>query len=65
MLLAYSAYSSALKLGATFSSETSVNFYQTTLHHILEDSTLHIQQHENLNYHKPYKAHDDDDDDDS
>jgi hypothetical protein len=34
-------YSSSLKLEAIRSSETSVNFYQTSRHHIPEDNTVH------------------------
>jgi hypothetical protein len=32
-------------------SETSVNFYQTTLHNIPEDSHLHTRRRENLKSH--------------
>jgi hypothetical protein len=42
------AYSSTLKIDGVRSSETSVNIYQTTRHHILEDSGLHIYRSENL-----------------
>lgn len=34
---------SALMMEAVIISETSGNFYQTTLHHISEDSYLHVQ----------------------
>jgi hypothetical protein len=37
--LSFSAYSSALKMGATCSSETSVDFQQTTRRCIPEDSS--------------------------
>jgi hypothetical protein len=33
-------YSSTLTIQATHSSKTAVNFYLTTLHHILEDGTV-------------------------
>jgi hypothetical protein len=42
------AYSSTLKIDAVRSSETSVDFYQTIRHHILEDSSLHSYRNENL-----------------
>jgi hypothetical protein len=40
LLVACLAYFSTLKMDAVYSSEMSVNFYQTTWHHIPEDSTL-------------------------
>jgi hypothetical protein len=39
----------ALMMEASSTSETSVNFYRTTLHNIPEDSHLHTLRHENLN----------------
>jgi hypothetical protein len=42
------AYSSTLKMEATCSSETSVDFQQATLHYIPEDRTLHTHLCENL-----------------
>jgi hypothetical protein len=36
-----SSYSWILKMEEVYSSETLINFYQTTWHHILEDSMLH------------------------
>jgi hypothetical protein len=39
-LVSCSTYSSALKMEAICSSETSVDFQRTTLHYILGDSTL-------------------------
>jgi hypothetical protein len=39
------------------SSETSVNFYQTTQCHTLEDSTLHSYHCENLKSHKWLEVH--------
>jgi hypothetical protein len=47
-LVSCSAYSLALKMEATCSSETSVDFQQTTQHYIPEDSTLHNHHCENL-----------------
>jgi hypothetical protein len=40
-----------LIMGAGSTSETSVKFYQTTLHNITEDSHLHTRRHENLKSH--------------
>jgi hypothetical protein len=40
LLLAYTAHSSTLKAKAVFFSETPVNFYQTKLRHISQDSIL-------------------------
>jgi hypothetical protein len=42
----------ALMMEAASTSETSVNFYQTTWHNNLEDSCLHTCCHENLKSHK-------------
>jgi hypothetical protein len=36
---------------AVSTSETSVNFYETTRRNILEDSHLHTHRHENLKSH--------------
>jgi hypothetical protein len=44
----YLAYSSTLKMEAVHSSKTSVNFHQTTWHHIPEHSPLRSQWCENL-----------------
>jgi hypothetical protein len=41
LLVACLAYSYTLKMGVVFSSEKSVNSYQTTRHHIPVDSALH------------------------
>jgi hypothetical protein len=41
ILVSYPAYSSAMKMEATCSSEMSVDFQQTTLPHITENSALH------------------------
>jgi hypothetical protein len=38
----------ALMVEAASTSETSVNFYQTTWHNIPEDNHLHTRHHENL-----------------
>jgi hypothetical protein len=40
-----------LMMEAASTSETSVNFYQTTWHNNPEDSHLHIHCHENLKSH--------------
>jgi hypothetical protein len=37
---------------AVSTSETSVNFYETTRRNIPEDSHLHIRRRENLKYHR-------------
>jgi hypothetical protein len=42
----------ALMMEATSTSETSVNFYQTTRHNSPEDSHLHTRRRENLKPHK-------------
>jgi hypothetical protein len=42
MLVSYLAYSSTLKLQATYSSETSVYFHWTTGSYIPEDGTFHV-----------------------
>jgi hypothetical protein len=42
----------ALMMEAASTSETSVNFYQTTRRINPEDSPLHIRRHENLKSHK-------------
>jgi hypothetical protein len=42
--VACSDFSSTLKMEAARSTETSVNFYQATLCHISEDSTLHTHR---------------------
>jgi hypothetical protein len=44
MLVSYLAYSSILKMEATYSFETSVAFQQTTWHYIPKDTTLYSQQ---------------------
>jgi hypothetical protein len=41
----------ALMMEAANTSETSVNFYQTTRHNIPEDSHLHTRRRENLKSH--------------
>jgi hypothetical protein len=41
----------ALKMEAASTSETSVNFYQTTRRNIPEDSHLHTRHRENLKSH--------------
>jgi hypothetical protein len=41
----------ALMMEAVRTSETSVSFYQTTLHNIPEDSRLHTRCRENQKYH--------------
>jgi hypothetical protein len=38
-------------------SETSVNFYQTTLRNIPEDSHLHTRRRENLKFHPVLEQH--------
>jgi hypothetical protein len=42
----------ALMMEAASTSETSVNFYQTTRHSNSEDSHLHTRRRENLKSHK-------------
>jgi hypothetical protein len=42
----------SLMMEATITSETSVNFYQTTLRKNPEDSHLHTRRRENLKSHK-------------
>lgn len=42
LLVSWLAFSSALKMNTLFSSETLLDFYQTTWLYILEDITLHI-----------------------
>jgi hypothetical protein len=42
------AYSSALKVEATCSSETPVDFQRTTRRHLAEDTTLHNHRCDNL-----------------
>jgi hypothetical protein len=42
MLVSCSAYSLTLKMEAMCSSKTSVDFQQTTLQYVPEDSTLHV-----------------------
>jgi hypothetical protein len=44
----YLAYYSSLKMNAVRTSETSVNFHQTTRRHITDDNTLHDYYCENL-----------------
>jgi hypothetical protein len=41
----------SLMMEAAGTSETSVNFYQTTRRNIPEDSQHHIRRRENLKYH--------------
>jgi hypothetical protein len=48
MLISCLAYSSALRIEATGSSETSADFQQSTRRYILEDRTLHNHRCENL-----------------
>jgi hypothetical protein len=48
LVLSCLVHSSTLKTEAVCSSETSVDFYQTTWHYTPEDSTLHNHQCENL-----------------
>jgi hypothetical protein len=48
MLVSCLAYSAALKLEAIYSSETSVDFQQTTQHCILEHRTLHKNCYEDF-----------------
>jgi hypothetical protein len=47
-LVSYLAYSTTLKMEAIYSSETSVDFQQTTRRYIPEDRTIHNQRCENL-----------------
>lgn len=44
-------YSCALEMETAHSCETSVNIYQTTLHHIPEDSNFCCRYAEGLKYH--------------
>jgi hypothetical protein len=46
LLVAYFPYPSTLKMETVRSSETSVNFYQTTYYKIPENGTLYIHHHE-------------------
>lgn len=48
----HSAYASTLKMETACSSETSLNFYQSTKHHILEDNTFHSHCHKNPKSHR-------------
>jgi hypothetical protein len=50
-LVSSSAYASALKMEAIYSSESSVDFQRATLSYIPEDSTLHNHRCENLKPH--------------
>jgi hypothetical protein len=45
----------ALLMEAAGTSETSINFYQTTRRNNLEDSHLHTRRHENLKSHQEIK----------
>jgi hypothetical protein len=54
MLVSCLTYSPTLKMEATFSSKTSVDFQRTTRRYIPEDSTLHDQSCENLKSHEAY-----------
>jgi hypothetical protein len=47
-VVSFSDYSSALKIEATFSSETSIDFQRTTRLYIPEDGTVHIDRCQNL-----------------
>jgi hypothetical protein len=51
MLVSCLAYSSALKMEATCSSETSVDFHRNTRRYISEDITIHNHRCENLKSH--------------
>jgi hypothetical protein len=53
MLASYLSYSSTLKMEATSSSETSVEFQGTTRRYIPEDRKLHSHGCENLNSYIP------------
>jgi hypothetical protein len=44
------AYSSNLKMEAVLSSETLVNVYQTTWHHITKDNILHVTDARTSNF---------------
>jgi hypothetical protein len=46
-----------LMMEAISTSETSVNFYQTTWRNIPENSDLHNHRHENLKSHHYYQAY--------
>jgi hypothetical protein len=50
-LLGSCAFFIALMMEAVSTPESSVNFYQTTRHNILQDSHLHMRCHENLESH--------------
>jgi hypothetical protein len=52
------AYSSVLKIEATCSSETPVDFQQTTRPYIQEDRTLHNRRFENLKSYVGYEKSD-------
>lgn len=50
----HSAYALTLKTETACSSETSLTFYQSIEHHILEDNTLHSHCHKNPKPHREY-----------
>jgi hypothetical protein len=50
MLVPCLAYSSTVKMEATCSSETSINFHRNTLHYIPDVRILHNYRYENLKY---------------
>jgi hypothetical protein len=50
LLAAFLDYSIALKMEAVFSSESSIDLYQTAHHHIPENSTLYTHCCENLQF---------------
>jgi hypothetical protein len=50
MLVSFLAYSSTLKMEATCSSETSIDFQKITLRFVSEGSTLHNHRWENLKF---------------
>jgi hypothetical protein len=54
-LVLYLAYSSTLKMEATYSSETLVGFQQTTRRYIPEDITLYLQLFNKKNNALPWK----------
>jgi hypothetical protein len=54
ILISWLAYSSTLKMKATYSSETSVDFQRTTQRYISEDITLHNHQCENISSYIKY-----------